>query len=191
LIGGATAELLDRPHPQLDEIEVSEMSVSYTRVLPAARLADWEAEATGLPRDSECVRREEGVFVSPALLFQRYTIDAEGSAAFELLRGQGFTPETLGSTHVFLQIVRNYATDRAVVAEHLRAMFHEWAVRDAPVLETVQRRLSEVRETAPRHQRQGRPGRGQGAARRGAETMAEEDAGRATTSHEAITGGLR
>jgi hypothetical protein len=33
--------------PPLDEVEVSELSVSYSRVLPSAPLAEWEAEATG------------------------------------------------------------------------------------------------------------------------------------------------
>src|SRR5204863_342447 len=78
----------------------------------------------------------------------RYTIEPGDRPAFELLRVQGFTPETATTTHVFLQIVRNYAIDRAVVADHLRAMFHEWAVRDAAVLEKVQRRLGD--EVEPR-----------------------------------------
>jgi vanillate O-demethylase monooxygenase subunit len=164
--------------PQLDEVEVSEMSVAYSRVLPAARLADWEAEATGLPRDTECLRREEGTFVSPALHLQRYTIEAEGSPPFELVRVQGFTPETSGSTHVFLQIVRNYATDRSVVADHLRAMFHDWAARDAPVLETVQRRLDEERE--PRRDINVKADRAAVRARRVAQAMVDEEAGRAT-----------
>ena len=63
--------------PELDAVEVSEMSVAYSRVLPTARLADWEAEATGLPRDTECSRREQGTFVSPALHVQRYTIEPD------------------------------------------------------------------------------------------------------------------
>jgi vanillate O-demethylase monooxygenase subunit len=160
--------------PQLDEVEVSEMSVAYSRVLPAARLADWEAEATGLPRDAECMRREEGTFVSPALHVQRYTIEAADNPAFELLRVQGFTPESPTATHVFLEIVRNYATDRSVVADHLRTMFHEWALRDAPVLETVQRRLSEERE--PRRDVNVKADRAAVRARRVAQAMVEEEA---------------
>jgi vanillate O-demethylase monooxygenase subunit len=165
--------------PALDEVEVSEMSVSYSRVLPAAtRLADWEAEATGLPRETECTRSEEGTFVSPALHVQRYTIEAEGHPAFELLRVQAFTPESPTATHVFLQISRNYATDRAVVADHLRSMFHEWALRDAPVLETVQRRLSE--DILPRRDINVKADRAAVRARRVAQAMVEEEAGRGT-----------
>jgi vanillate O-demethylase monooxygenase subunit len=170
--------------PPLDEVEVSEMSVAYSRTLSAARLADWEAEATGLPRDTECPRREEGTFVSPALHVQRYTIDTADRAAFELLRVQGFTPETPTTTHVFLQIVRNYATDRAVVADHLRAMFHEMASRDTAVLETVQRRLRD--EVEPRRDINVKADRAAVRARRVAQAMVDEEAGRIAT-HRALT----
>ncbi len=161
--------------PALDEVEVSEMSVAYSRSLPAARLADWEAEATGMPRDTVCTRREEGTFVSPALHVQRYMIEADGGP-FEHLRVQGFTPETLTSTHVFLQIARNYATDRTVVADLLRSMFHEWAVRDAPVLETVQRRLGD--ELEPRRDINVKADRAAVRARRVAQEMIDDEAGR-------------
>lgn len=59
------------------------------------------------------------------------------------MRVQGFTPERPGSTHVFLRITRNYATDREVVAEHLQSMFTEWAQRDAAVLELTQRTIDD------------------------------------------------
>lgn len=165
--------------PPLEEVEVSEMSVAYSRVLPAVRLADWEAEATGLPRDTECTRREQGTFVSPALHVQQWTIDPEDLPAFEVLRVQGFTPESLTTTHVFLQIARNYATDRSVVGDHLRAMFHEWAVRDAKVLETVQRRLGE--EIEPRRDLNVKADRAAVRARRVAQAMVEEEVARTTT----------
>jgi phenylpropionate dioxygenase-like ring-hydroxylating dioxygenase large terminal subunit len=162
--------------PQLDEVEVSEMSVGYSRLLPPARLADWEAEATGLPRDTECVRREEGTFVSPALHVQRYTIEPAGHPVFETLRVQGFTPESGTATHVFLALVRNYATDRSVVADHLRTMFHDWAGRDIPVLEAVQRRLDE--EVQTRRDINVKADRAAVRARRVAQAMVEEEAGR-------------
>jgi phenylpropionate dioxygenase-like ring-hydroxylating dioxygenase large terminal subunit len=162
--------------PQLDEVEVSEMSVAYSRVLPPARLADWEAEATGLARDVEYARREQGTFVSPALHVQRYAIDAEDGRAHEIVRIQGFTPEGPDATHVFLQMARNYATDRAVVADHLRAMFHEWAVRDTAVLEMVQQRLRYDGE--PRRDINVKADRAAVRARRVAQTMVQEEAGR-------------
>jgi phenylpropionate dioxygenase-like ring-hydroxylating dioxygenase large terminal subunit len=162
--------------PPLDEVEVSEMSVSYSRALPSAPLADWEAEATGLSRDTEYARREEGTFVSPALHVQRYVIERQDVGSHELLRVQGFTPESPVTTHVFLQIARNYATDRAVVGEHLRAMFNEMAGRDSDVLETVQRRLGD--EVEPRRDLNVKADRAAVRARRVAQSMVEEEAGR-------------
>jgi vanillate O-demethylase monooxygenase subunit len=129
--------------PYLDEVEVSEMSVQYSRALPPAGLADWEAEATGLPRTPAYHRREQGTFVSPALHIQRWAIDTEDTGCYQQLRVHGFTPQTPTTTHVFLQIARNYALDRTVISEHLRAFFLDMTRRDANVLEAVQRQLSE------------------------------------------------
>jgi vanillate O-demethylase monooxygenase subunit len=162
--------------PELDEVEVSEMSVAYSRVLPTARLADWEAEATGLPRDTECSRREQGTFVTPALHVQRYTIEPDRQTIFEVLRVQGFTPESDGTTHHFLQMARNFATDREVVAEHLQSMFNEWAARDAIVLERLQRGMAD--ESAPRRDVNVKADRAAVRARRVALSLVEEEAGR-------------
>jgi phenylpropionate dioxygenase-like ring-hydroxylating dioxygenase large terminal subunit len=162
--------------PPLDEVEVSEMSVKYSRALPSAPLADWEAEATGLPRNTDYARREQGTFVSPALHVQRYAIDADDSRAYELLRIQGFTPESPVTTHVFLQVARNYATDRSVVAEHLHAMLHEMAERDTDVLETVQRRLGD--DVEPRRDVNVKADRAAVRARRVARLMVEEEGSR-------------
>jgi phenylpropionate dioxygenase-like ring-hydroxylating dioxygenase large terminal subunit len=159
--------------PALDEVEVSELSVSYARTLPSARLADWEAEATGLSRESEYGRTEEGVFVSPALHVQRYVIEAGDGEAHALLRVQGFTPESATETHVFLQIARDYAADRAVVTGHLGEVFHEMAQRDAAVLETVQRRLAEDR--VPRRDINVKADRAALRARRVVQAMVEEE----------------
>ena len=163
--------------PELDEVEVSEMSVAYARTLPPARLADWEAEATGLSREVEFTRRELGMFVSPALHVQRWVIDDGGEGpAHELVRIQGFTPESATATHQFLQIGRNYATDRAVVGDHLGGVFHEMAVRDAAVLEAVQSRLGE--EVVPRRDINVKADRAALRARRVVQSMVEEEGGR-------------
>jgi vanillate O-demethylase monooxygenase subunit len=161
--------------PPLNEVEVSEMSVAYTRVLPPAPLADWEAEATGLSRDAEYTRSEEGAFISPALHVQRYAIEDEGRT-YENLRVQGFTPETPTTSHVFLQIARSYATKRSVVSDHLHTTFHEMAARDVAVLETVQRQLGE--ETEPRRDINVKADRAAVRARRVVQEMVAEEAGR-------------
>jgi vanillate O-demethylase monooxygenase subunit len=161
--------------PQPDRVEVSEMSVSYSRELPAARLADWEAEATGLPRDTVCARTEQGTFVSPGLHVQRYAIEPEGQRPFELVRIQGFTPDGPYATHVFLRIARSYATDRTVVAGHLQAMFAAMAERDAAVLEMAQGSLRADRER--RRDLNVKADRAGVRARRVAEAMVAEEAG--------------
>jgi phenylpropionate dioxygenase-like ring-hydroxylating dioxygenase large terminal subunit len=162
--------------PQLDEVEVSERSVSYCRVTPPSRLASWEAEATGLSADVSGARREEGTFVSPALHVQHYAIELDDGGTYELLRIQGFTPESPEATHVFLQMARNYATDNDGAGEFLRTLFHEWAVRDAAVLETIQRRLGE--ETGLRRDINVKADRAAVRARRIAMEMVDDESGR-------------
>jgi len=161
--------------PPLEEVEVSEMSVAYSRVLPAARLADWEAEATGLSRDTEYVRREHGTFVSPAVHLQGWAIDTEDGRPRELVRVHGFTPEGPTTTHVFQRIARNYATDREVVAEHLRTRFREMAGRDMEVIEEVQRTIGA--EVEPRRDINVKADRAAVRARRVAQAMVAEEVG--------------
>jgi phenylpropionate dioxygenase-like ring-hydroxylating dioxygenase large terminal subunit len=162
--------------PQLDEVEVSERSVSYSRVTPPSGLASWEAEATGLSADVSGARREEGTFVSPALHVQHYAIELDDGGTYELLRIQGFTPESPEATHVFLQMARNYGTDNDGAGEFLRTLFHEWAVRDAAVLETIQRRLGE--ETRLRRDINVKADRAAVRARRIAMEMVDDESGR-------------
>ncbi|GAA4393076.1 aromatic ring-hydroxylating dioxygenase subunit alpha [Tsukamurella soli] len=162
--------------PQLDEVHVSELSVAYARTLPRATLAEWEAEATGLPAETSCDRVEEGAFVSPGLHAQRYVIiPVEGERAYRLVRLQGFTPETDTATHVFLQLARDYETRRGIVADYLRAMFHRMAARDVEVLEAVQSRLDD--DLLPRRDVNVKADRAAVRARRIAQSMVEEEAG--------------
>lgn len=162
--------------PPLDEVEVSERSVSYSRTTPPSRLAAWEAEITGLPASTVGVRREEGTFVSPALHVQHYAIAPEVGESHELLRIQGFTPESPTATHVFLQMARNFAADKERVTEFIRVMFHEWAMRDSVVLETIQRRIGE--ETVARRDINVKADRAAVRARRIAAEMVDEESGR-------------
>ncbi|WP_071287938.1 aromatic ring-hydroxylating dioxygenase subunit alpha [Mycolicibacterium llatzerense] len=129
--------------PPLNEVEISERSVAYTRTTQPSRLAPWESAITGLPEETVAIRREEGTFVSPALHTQHYAIDVVDGKSYELLRIHGFTPESPGATHVFLQLARNYDSAEDTITEYLRIMFHEWALRNATILETIQRRLDE------------------------------------------------
>jgi vanillate O-demethylase monooxygenase subunit len=124
--------------PPMSDVEVSETSVSFRRSFPALPLAEWEAEATGLARDGTYERREYGTFVSPALHVGRWQIHGGQGDAYEVVRAQAFTPASATSTHLFLQVARNYAVDREVIAQHLRSMFEDIAATDARIVETVQ-----------------------------------------------------
>ncbi|OLP02746.1 vanillate O-demethylase oxygenase [Mycolicibacterium porcinum] len=171
--------------PPLEEVEVSERSVAYFRTTPPSRLAGWETEATGLPADTSGVRREEGIFVSPALHVQRYVIEPAGDAPRQLLRIQGFTPESPGATHVFLQMARDYATTDEGTGKFLAGMFHDWAERDAEILETMQRLLDD--DQVPRREFNVKADRAAVRARRIALDMVDEESGRLTRSWLATT----
>jgi vanillate O-demethylase monooxygenase subunit len=129
------------------------------------------------------------MFVSPALHVQRYVIEPVDGAPRQLLRIQGFTPESPGVTHVFLQMARDYALDDDAVGTFLATMFHDWAERDAEVLEGMQDLLDEdadARSTEstqpPRREFNVKADRAAVRARRIALDMVDEESGRLTRS---------
>jgi hypothetical protein len=73
-------------------------------------------------------------------------------------------------------MARNYATDNDGAGEFLRTMFHDWAMRDATVLETVQRGLGEA--TPSRRDINVKADRAAVRARRIAMEMVDEESGR-------------
>ena len=123
--------------PAVDDVEVSETTVSYTRVLRHTPLADWEAEATGLDRSHTYTRREQETFASPAMHVQRWDIEPHDDIPFCHIRTHAITPATPDSAHVFMQVSRNYATQRADVTTLLRSRVDEIARRDTETLETA------------------------------------------------------
>lgn len=134
--------------PPLEEVVVSEMSVAYTRELPQAPLAPWEAKASGLDGVDSFGRRETGTFVTPGLHKQTYSIIGPDGPELELVRTHGFTPKSAGVTHVFLQISWRGGSVSSDAGAQLAGVFHEMADRDVAVLETMQRCLDE--DPAPR-----------------------------------------
>jgi phenylpropionate dioxygenase-like ring-hydroxylating dioxygenase large terminal subunit len=122
----------------LDEIQVSETSVTFSRKLPEAPLADWEAVATGLPRDRAHRRRHYGTFISPAVLAEGWDVFGADGQVFGQVRIQAVTPETPSSTHLFWQFCRNYRLDDDHVAQHLHAVFEQVMRVDIDVVETIQ-----------------------------------------------------
>ena len=121
--------------PAFDDVEVTETTVSYSRVLPETPLADWEAEATGLDRSGTYTRREQETFASPAMHIQRWNIELHDDTAFCHIRTHAITPETPSSTHVFMQVSRNYATQLGGVTTILRSRVDEITRRDTEILE--------------------------------------------------------
>ncbi len=161
--------------PPLEEVEVSELSVSYVRELPQAPLAPWEAKVSGLDSDESFGRKETGTFVTPGLHKQTYTITGSDGPELELVRTHAFTPKSPGATHVFLQISwRGTAVSPDAGAE-LVAVFREMADRDSAVLETVQRCLDE--DTEPRRYVNVKADRAGVRARRIMQSMVEEERG--------------
>jgi phenylpropionate dioxygenase-like ring-hydroxylating dioxygenase large terminal subunit len=129
-------EGLDRM-PAFNDIEVTETTVSYTRLLPDAPLADWEAEGTGLDRGRTYKRRERGTFASPALHFQSWEVAPSSEQVYTTARLHAITPETENTTHVFMQGTRNYALGSGLVTAHLKAFLAEVTRRDVSTLEMV------------------------------------------------------
>ena len=124
--------------PPLDHVSVSEMSVTYTRTLPPADLADWEAEATGLPRDREYKRRHHGTFISPAILAEGWQIDGGDGQLYEQARIHAVTPESPARTHLFSRFAHNFALDRALVGQHLHAVMAKVMREDVAVIEAIE-----------------------------------------------------
>lgn len=161
--------------PPLEEVEISEVSVSYARVLPKAPLAPWESAVSGLDTAEAFSRRETGTFVTPGLHRQTYTIaDAQGPL-LELVRLHGFTPETERTTHVFLQLAWRGTAVAADAGPRLAEVFHLMADRDSAVLETVQRCLDE--DEPPRRYVNVKADRAAVRARRIVQSMIEEERG--------------
>jgi phenylpropionate dioxygenase-like ring-hydroxylating dioxygenase large terminal subunit len=121
--------------PAFNEVEVSETTVSYTRLLPDAQPTDWEADATGLNRQIAYKRRESGTFVSPAVHRQYWEITDKNGNLHTTTRTHAITPETETSTHVFMQASRNYRLDDDAVTRRLESFLDGVAQRDTAILE--------------------------------------------------------
>lgn len=124
-----------RSMPAFNDIEVTETTVSYSRVIEKAPLAEWEAEATGLDRALTYKRRELGTFASPALHFQSWNIETSTGDVYTTGRIHAITPETETSTHVFMLGSHNYATDRGMVTAYVESLITQIAQRDISILE--------------------------------------------------------
>ena len=137
---------LTQPPPL--HVEVTETTVSYARAFPAAPLASWQAQVTGLPADGSYVQRERGEFCSPGLHIDVMEIDVEqdidvprAAPTLQTVFIRAFTPLTAASTLVTWRVARNYATesgDSSAVADRLREIHETSMAEDKPFLEEIQ-----------------------------------------------------
>jgi phenylpropionate dioxygenase-like ring-hydroxylating dioxygenase large terminal subunit len=127
---------LDRM-PAFSDVEVTETTVSYTRIMPELPLTDWHVNATGLDRSQLYKHSESGTFVSPAIHRQYWTIETSTGESYTTTRTHAITPETETTTHVFMQSSRNYRTDSEDVTTGLRSFLDGVARRDKSILEMV------------------------------------------------------
>jgi len=124
-----------RSMPAFSEVEVTETTVKYTRVLPPARPTDWEAEAGELDRDVDYRRTEIGTFASPALHLQRWDVETPAGETLTTTRIHAITPQDDNSTRVVMMSSRNYSLGRRAATDRLRSFLTGVAQRDVAVLE--------------------------------------------------------
>lgn len=124
-----------RAMPAFSDVEVTETTVSYTRVLPPARPTDWEAEAGGLDRTTEYRRTEMGTFASPALHLHRWDVETAPGEVHSTTRIHAITPESETSTHIVMAGSRNYRPGSAAATDRLRSFLDGVSRRDKAVLD--------------------------------------------------------
>jgi vanillate O-demethylase monooxygenase subunit len=124
--------------PPLDQVQVSEKSVTFTRTMPPAPLAEWEGTATGLPPEGAYHRRHYGTFVSPAVLAEGWDLQGADGQTYGQVRIQAVTPETPSSSHLFWRFARNYRLGDERVAQHLHGVFEHVMRIDVGVVETIE-----------------------------------------------------
>lgn len=121
--------------PAFSDVEISETTVTYTRLMPDASLTDWQSDATGLDHDGKYKHRESGTFVSPAMHRQYWDVETSAGKTYTTTRTHAITPETACSTHVFMQSSRNYSTDLPEATIRLSSFLAQVAERDTAILE--------------------------------------------------------
>jgi vanillate O-demethylase monooxygenase subunit len=121
--------------PAFASVEVTETSVSYTRLLPDRPLADWQ-KSTGLDPSAVYTHREHGTFVSPAMHIQRWDIEAPDDTTLSAMRIHAIAPEKPERTRVFMQVAHNYPTGD-VATDVIRSTVDEFIKRDREILEVA------------------------------------------------------
>lgn len=127
--------------PRLDEVEVTETTVSYRRTHPPAALVGWEASATGLDSSGRYVHRDSATFVSPGLQLMTWDIDGDDGAVFEHAIIRALTPESSTRTRITWLAGFSYADQRPHAIHPVRTAVADTIQQDAAMVEMVQANL--------------------------------------------------
>ena len=122
--------------PAFNQIEVTETTVSYTRVLPQAPLGGMGGRGHRAKSCGLYTRRENGTFASPAMHIQRWELEADGNT-YSNVRTHAITPESDTATRIFMYGAYNYAPANETVATTLQSFVGKLVDRDKEILEKV------------------------------------------------------
>jgi phenylpropionate dioxygenase-like ring-hydroxylating dioxygenase large terminal subunit len=130
-----------RSSPPPLEVEVTETTVSFSRMYQPARIPEWQAELLGLPTDAKHVQREQGAFVTPGLWVDRWDVHVE-SATNEIqvhtfCFTHAVTPIAPGRTWHAWRVSRNFALGEQA-GKVLLPIFTDYYQRVKGILETMQ-----------------------------------------------------
>jgi phenylpropionate dioxygenase-like ring-hydroxylating dioxygenase large terminal subunit len=120
------------------QVEVTETTVSYSRMFARGPLTEWQCTATGLAADGEYAQRESGTFVSPALHVDEMEILGPDGAIYRAVFIRAYTPVDPSTTRIVWRAARNYALDDESVTERLREVYEGTMMEDQPILEAIQ-----------------------------------------------------
>ena len=123
----------------LQEVEVTETSVSFTRDYPPAMLAAWHADLLGVGPQALFAQRELGRFVSPGMWVDSWTVanDPAGGSTATFQFTHAVTPVGRTSTRHTWWVSRNFAPGNSVSAD-LQRRFERYYLQVHEILEIMQ-----------------------------------------------------
>jgi phenylpropionate dioxygenase-like ring-hydroxylating dioxygenase large terminal subunit len=123
------------------EVEVTETTVSFSRMYEAAPIPAWQAELLGLSVDAEHVQYEQGAFVTPGLWVDLWDVSVESGpddTTFHTFRfTHAVTPISSGRTRHAWRVSRNFALGEQA-GKVLLPIFTDYYKRVQRILETMQ-----------------------------------------------------
>jgi vanillate O-demethylase monooxygenase subunit len=118
------------------QVEVTELGVSFEREYPPAPLADWLADAIGVPAKGQYPQRESGELAGPGVWADRWDIEHEGRT-YTLRFAQAVTPVDDRHSILHWRVASNFSADDDALAR-LRDTYTRYYTRLGGMVETVQ-----------------------------------------------------